>query len=155
LPRTTCYQHAYQKVQKPKWAKPRKTHGKASARSLTGVEAAEKVADKVEKSNKVPGRQAARPDTPEDSSKGVIISGTPPLAGESQGGITIALAIRTPERLKRPLELIPALASEPQGTPEAHVESPVSTAPARIEEGPRKRRRVPNKLYRDSQYELD
>jgi hypothetical protein len=143
------------KTQKPKWAKPRKTYGKASARSLTGAEAAEKAVDKAEKSSKMPSRQVARPDTPEDSSKDVIVSGTPPLAGESQGGTTIALAIRTPERLKGPPELIPALASEPQGTPEAQVEPPASTAPARIEEGPRKRRRVPNKLYRDSQYELD
>jgi hypothetical protein len=29
----------------------------------------------------------------------VIVPNTPPLAGESQGGITISLAIRTPERL--------------------------------------------------------
>jgi hypothetical protein len=35
----------------------RKTHGKASARSLTGAEAAEKAADKAEKSSNVPGRQ--------------------------------------------------------------------------------------------------
>jgi hypothetical protein len=33
------------KIQKPKWAKPIKAHGKASARSLTGPEAAEKEAD--------------------------------------------------------------------------------------------------------------
>ena len=75
----------------------------------------------------MPGRQVARPDTPEDSSKDVIVPGTPPLAGESQGGTTIALAIRTPERLKGPPELIPAPASEPQGTPEAQVEPPAST----------------------------
>ena len=50
----------------------------------------------------MPGRQVARPDTPEDSSKDVIVPSTPPLAGESQGGTTIALAIRTPERLKDP-----------------------------------------------------
>jgi hypothetical protein len=37
---------------------------------------------------------------------------------------------------------------------EAQVQPPASTAPARIEKGPRKRRRVLNKLYRDSQYEL-
>jgi hypothetical protein len=143
------------KAQKPKWAKPRKTHNKTSARPLTGAEAAEKAADKAEKSSKVPGRQVARPDTPEGSSEGVIVPGTPPLAGESQGGTTIALAIRTSERLKGLPELIPELSSEPQGTPEAQIEPPASTAPARIEEGPRKRRRVPNKLYRDSQYELN
>ena len=32
------------KIQKPKWAKPIKAYGKASARSLTGAEAAEKEA---------------------------------------------------------------------------------------------------------------
>ena len=80
--------------------------------------------------------------------------GTPQLASESQGRTTIALAIKTSDRLKGPRGLIPALASEPQGTPEAQVGPPVSTTPARIEEGPRKRRRVPNKLYRDSQHEL-
>ena len=36
------------KIQKPKWAKPIKAHGKASARSLTGPEAAEKEANKAE-----------------------------------------------------------------------------------------------------------
>ena len=35
------------KIQKPKWAKPIKAHGKASARSLTGSKAAEKEADKA------------------------------------------------------------------------------------------------------------
>ena len=94
------------------------------ARSLTGAEAAQKAADKAEKSSKVPGRQAARLDTPENSSEDVIVPGTPPLA------------------------------SEAEGTPEAQVQPPASTASARIEEGPRKRRRVANKLYRDSQYEL-
>jgi hypothetical protein len=77
------------------------------------------------------------------------VPSTPPPAGKSQGGITIALAIRTPERLRGPLELIPALASETQGTPEAQVQPPAPIAPARIEQGPR-----PNKPYRDSQYEL-
>jgi hypothetical protein len=33
------------KIQKPKWAKPIKAYIKASARSLTGLEAAEKEAD--------------------------------------------------------------------------------------------------------------
>ena len=74
---------------------------------------------------------------------------TPPLSGEPQGGTTITLAIRTLERLQGPLELIPERASESQGTPEGQVQPPASTAPARIEDGPR-----PNKLYSDSQYEL-
>jgi hypothetical protein len=92
--------------------------------------------------------QTARPGTPESDIEAVIVPSTPPLAGESQGGITIALAIRTPERLQGPPELIPALTSEPQGTPEAQVQPLASTA-ARIEQDLR-----PNKLDRDSQYEL-
>lgn len=36
------------KIQKPKWAKPIKAYGKASAQLLTGSEAAEKEADKAE-----------------------------------------------------------------------------------------------------------
>jgi hypothetical protein len=43
----------------------------------------------------------------------------PPLVGESQGGTTIALAIRTPERLRGPPELILEIVSESQGTPES------------------------------------
>jgi hypothetical protein len=91
------------KVNKPKWAKPRKPHGKASARSYTRAEAAELAADQAEQSSRAAGRQVARPDTPENSTEeGVIIPGTPPRAGESQGGTTITLAIRTPERLRGP-----------------------------------------------------
>jgi hypothetical protein len=90
--------------------------------------------------------QIARPDTPENSSEDVIVPGTPPLAGESQGGTTMALAIRTPERLKGPPELIPALTLAPQATPEAQVGPLASTAPARIAQGLRKRSGVPNKL---------
>ena len=41
------------KVQKPKWAKPRKTHGKASARSYTGAEAAELAADQAEQRSRL------------------------------------------------------------------------------------------------------
>ena len=54
--------------------------------------------------------------------------GTPPLAGESQGGTTVTSAIRTPERLRGTPELIPALAPEAQGTSEAQVEPLASTA---------------------------
>ena len=41
------------KANKPKWAKPRKSYGKASARSHTGTEAAEIIADKAEQSSKI------------------------------------------------------------------------------------------------------
>ena len=73
--------------------------------------------------------------------------------GESQGGTTITLALRTPERLHRSLNLIPSLVSKPEDSPEPQVLLLVSTAPAKIkegEEGARKRRRRRNKLYRDS-----
>jgi hypothetical protein len=45
------------KINKPKWAKPKKTHDKASKRLMTGAEAAEQAADKAE-------RTATRPITP-------------------------------------------------------------------------------------------
>jgi hypothetical protein len=138
------------KVQKPKWAKARKTHGKASARSYTGAEAPELAVDQAEQRSRLAAAQTARPGTPECDIEDVVVPSTPPLPGESQGGTTIALAIRTPDRLRGLLELIPAQASEPEGTPEAQVEPAASTAPARIEQGPRKRHCVSNELYRDS-----
>ena len=98
-------------------------------------------ADQAEQSSRLAAVQTARPGTPESDVEDVIVPSTPPLAGESQGGTTIVLAIRTPERLRGPPELILEMASESQGTPEAQVQPPASTAPARIEEGPRKRRR--------------
>jgi MULE transposase domain len=145
------------KVKKSKWAKPRKPHGKASARSYTGAEAAELelAADQAERSSKTAGKQVARPDTPENSTEeGFIIPGTPPRAGESQGGTTITLVIRTPERLRGPPDLVPRVISSPEATPEAEVQPPASTAPGRIEIGEGKRRRTANKLYTNSQYEL-
>jgi hypothetical protein len=47
------------KIQKPKWVKPIKAHSKASARSLTGAEAAEKEVDKAE----IEARKQTREDT--------------------------------------------------------------------------------------------
>ena len=74
--------------------------------------------------------------------------------GESQGGTSITLAIRTPERLRRPPDLVPQVASEPDSSPEPQVQLPASTAPGKIEDGPHKRRRIANNRYTDSQYEL-
>jgi hypothetical protein len=88
------------KVQKPKWAKPRKPHGKASARSYTGAEAAELAANQAEQRSRLAAEPTARPGTPESDIEDVIVPSTAPLAGELQGGTTIALAIRTPERIK-------------------------------------------------------
>ena len=119
---------------------------------MTGAEAAKQAANKAEKA-------AARPLTPlqdnSDGDDGIIVPRTPLPIGESQGGTTITLALRTPERLHRAYNLVPSLASEGPDSPESQAQPPASTAPARIEgEGARKRRRVQNKLYRDSQYEL-
>lgn len=100
------------KIQKPKWAKPRKTHGKASGRSYTGAEAAELAANQAEQRRGLPSNQTARPYSPENSGEDVIVPDTPP-AGESQGGTTTALAIQTPERLQGAPELILTLACEP------------------------------------------
>ena len=110
--------------------------------------------NQAEQSSSLAANRSATPYTTESDIEDVIVPNTPRPAGELQGGTTIALAIRTPERLQGPPELIPTLASEPYGTPEAQVELPASTAPARMEQSPRKRRRVANKLYRDSWYEL-
>ena len=88
------------KIKKPKWAKLRKPHGKTSARSFTRAEAAEIAADKAEQSSKVSHKQPGREDTPASSGADeIIIPRTPERAGESQGGTTITLALRTPERL--------------------------------------------------------
>jgi hypothetical protein len=134
----------------PDKAKHKKPHGKASGRSYTDAEDAELAAYQAEQKSRVTADQTARPHTPETSCEDIIMSNTPP-AGESQGGANTALAIRTPERLQGSPRANPyTLASEPQGTPKAQVESPASTAPARIDQSTRKRRRVPNTLYEDS-----
>jgi hypothetical protein len=78
------------KIKKPKWAKPRKPHGKASARAFTGAEAAEIAADKAEKSNRVPGIEPLYESSSENSDSEIMVPATPPrpagkvqLAGES------------------------------------------------------------------------
>jgi hypothetical protein len=68
------------KVKNPKWAKPRKPHDKASARSFTGAEAAEIAADKAEQSSKVSHKEPAREDTPESSGTDEIIIPMTPSA---------------------------------------------------------------------------
>ena len=58
-----CF-HLPDKAQKPKWAKPRKAHGKASAGSYTGVEAAELAANQVEQRSRLAAAYTARLGTP-------------------------------------------------------------------------------------------
>jgi hypothetical protein len=80
---------------------------KLPSESMTGAEAAEQAVDKAK-------RAVARPVTPRqdesDEGHGILVSGTLPILGESQGGTTITLAIGTPERLQGPPGLVPALA---------------------------------------------
>ena len=99
---------------------------------MTGTEAAEQAADKAEKAE---ARQLTPQQDESDRDDGTIVPGTPLPMGESQGGTTITLALRTPEHLHRSPNLVPSLASEPEDSPEPQVPLPASTAPARIEEG--------------------
>jgi hypothetical protein len=77
------------KVKKPKWAKPRKIHGKASTLSFTEAEATKIATDKAEQGSKVTGKQPLRAANPENNNSGeeVVVPATPLRpAGESQGG---------------------------------------------------------------------
>jgi hypothetical protein len=117
---------------------------------MTGVEAAEKAADKTKKA-------ASRPRTPlrKEASEEPV--------EESQSGTTIylrPLKLRTPERVRPPLEVYPevSLEASPEASPEEPEGSklPASTAPGRIEGGSPeaggrpKRRRIANQYYRNS-----
>jgi hypothetical protein len=118
-------------VKKPKWVKPRKPHGKVSGRLFTGAEAAKIAADKAEKSSKILDRRLTREDSPESSDGEIIVHITPPrparLAEESQGGNTIILALRTPERLRLGPDLAPRVT--PPGETKPAWQLPASTAP--------------------------
>jgi hypothetical protein len=93
---------------------------------MTGTEAAEQAANRAE-------RAAARPivhyENESDGEEGILVPGTPPgpqgaaglVAGESHGGTTITLSLRTPDRLRGPPELVPTLAPSPEASPEAQV----------------------------------
>jgi len=72
--------------------------------------------------------------SPESNNGEVMVPITPPrpageaqLAGESQGGTTISLAMRTPERLRLGPDIAPRV-SPPQES-EAAWQLPASTAP--------------------------
>jgi hypothetical protein len=118
---------------------------------MTGAEAAERAADKAERAViiLVTVRQDAS-----DEDDDVLVPDTSPFAGKSQGGTSITLAIKTPERLRGPPDLVPQIASEPGSSPEPQVQLQASTAPGRIKVGPRKRRRMASKRYTNSQYKL-
>ena len=94
--------------------------------------------------------------TPDTEDEGVLVPESPPgLAGESQGGTSITLAIRSPEQpQKRPLMRGPLAAGPPifrlfRAEPSA---PPASTAPSRLAEeavGP-KRKRQHTEKYMES-----
>ena len=121
------------KIKKPSWEKPKKLHYKASKRSMTGAEAAKQAANKAEQ---VTSRPVLPQQEESDWEDGVVVPGTPPsTAGESRGGTTITLAIRTPERLQGSPDLTPTLTSESENSPEPRARPPAWPAQARMEEG--------------------
>ena len=77
-------------------------------RNVQKCVASEFAADQAEQSSKAAGKQPIREITPENSSDEIVqVPATPLRAGESQGGATIALAVRTPERLRPGRDLRP------------------------------------------------
>jgi hypothetical protein len=82
----------------------------------------------------------------QDDDNDVLVFGTPPrLIGESQGGSTIILAHRpSPEQPRRPPAIFRLFPKEP-------ALPPASTAPPRLEEGGRgKRKRAHTDRYKDA-----
>jgi hypothetical protein len=112
------------KIQKPKWAKPIKAHGKASARSLTGPEAAEKEADKAE----MDARKQAQEDAVEVVPNSPGCPSTPPSRKR-----THTLVGRTPGKPPTPGRAAPALPQAPEEPSPPPL--PPSTAPARLYTG--------------------
>src|SRR5437764_10653261 len=88
-------------------------------------------ADKAEKSSKIPDKYSTHEDSPESGDGEVIVPATPPrparLAGESQGGHIITLALRTPERLRLEPDLAPRITPPEEIKPTWQL--PASTAP--------------------------
>jgi hypothetical protein len=124
----------------------RKIHGKADARGLTGAE----ITQKELKAREALASRERTIITPEENvDEGVIVPNTPPgVVGESQGGTSITLAIRTPEALRRaaPTPTMFRLFPEEPSAP------PASTAPPRLatEEGRGKRKRAHTRKYQQA-----
>ena len=107
-------------------------------------------ADKAEKSSRMPDRRSIREDSPENSDGEVIVPATPPrpaqLAGESQRGTTITLALRTPERLRLGPDLAPR---------EPAWQLPASTAPPSLDQAearPKRKRQGTIREGREDEY---
>jgi hypothetical protein len=118
-------------VPKPQFRK-KKTHGVADARGLSGAEIAG-LDLKAREALARKKRTAVIPNTEDD---GILVPESPPgLAGESQGGTTITLAIRSPEQSRqRPLTRGPLAAGTPilRLFPAELSAPPASTAPSRL-----------------------
>ena len=112
------------KIQKPKWIKPIKAHGKASARSLTGPEAAEKDVDQAE----IRARKWTQEDTTEVVPNSPGCPSTPP--GRKR---TRTLVEKTPGKPSTPTRSAPALPQSPETSSPPPL--PPSTAPARLYTG--------------------
>ena len=118
-----------------------KSHGKTDARGLTGAELAQQVI--------VARERAERAALEEEGEDGLqIVPNTPPrVAGESQDGTSITLAIRsTPER---PYKVAPP--SNPPPPPSFLL--PPSTAPPALGEATGKRKRKMTDRYREGREE--
>ena len=118
----------------------RKSHGKADARGLTGAELAERaiaIRERAQRAAEEEDGLQIIPDTPPQS---------PRLAGESQGGTSITLAIRsTPER--------PRKVTPPGNPPPPPCLPPSSTAPPALGEATGKRKRAMTVRYREGREE--
>jgi hypothetical protein len=126
----------------------KKTHGLADARGLTGTETA--ALDLKAREALARSKAVVTPKSPcelrDDDEDEIILLETPPrLAGESQGGTTISLTLRpSPEQPQR----MPARAPFFRLFPEDPTLPPASTAPPRLEEeGRGKRKRVHTDRY--------
>src|SRR5438045_3145344 len=88
-------------------------------------------ADKIKKSSKIPDKHLIHEDGPKSSDGEVIMPATPlrptRLAGESQGGNIITLAMRTPERRSLKSDLTLRITSPEEI--ESIWQLPASTAP--------------------------
>jgi hypothetical protein len=140
----------------------KKTHGLANARGLTGAEIAAAELKKsealVRDKDRDRDRRAVTPVAQGDEDTGLVLFTTPPrLAGESQGGTTISLAMRpSPEQPRRRpapafFQLFPRDEEQEQEEEQGPALPPASTAPPRLEEEGRvKRRRVHTDKYKDA-----
>jgi hypothetical protein len=132
----------------------KKTHGLADARGLTGT----KIAALDLKAREALARNKAvvTPGSPfklGDDDEVMLLETPPKLTGESQGGTTISLALRpSPEQPRR----IPDSAPFSRLSPEDPVFPPASTAPPRLEEeGRGKRKRLHTDRYKKGVAEGD